>query len=387
MKKASNKTANNKTGRRSGDKPLVSVIVPVYNGEKYLKEMLDSVRGQNLKELEVLCINDGSEDRSGDIIQDIAKRDRRVRYLEQEHADAGAARNRALKMAQGKYVVFWDADDRFDRYALERMCRKMERRRADVCVCGVCEFTDTGKVYEAEGYLRMDMLPDKDPFNKFDIRERLFWFGSNVLWNKMFRRQFILKEKLQFQSIPQANDTAFVMLAMYLASAITCVDKKLVYYRTNNADSLTGRSSQTAFCPYQSFLYTFGKLREYPNFGKFKGSFCSKAARGIFRGMNNQTSFDAYAQLYDFLKREGLAALELDECRAEDMEEQWIYEDLERMKTFSAGDFLLYKTNERRMDRDQLKHTLRRVRKKLAVLLAVNERLKQIKRLAGRRMN
>ena len=62
---------------------MVSVIVPGYNGEKYLKEMLDSVRGQNLKELEVLCINDGSEDRSGDIIQDIAKRDRRVRYLEQ----------------------------------------------------------------------------------------------------------------------------------------------------------------------------------------------------------------------------------------------------------------------------------------------------------------
>ena len=101
--------------------------------------------------------------------------------------------------------------------------------------------------------------------------------------------------------------------------------------------------------------------------------------------MNNQTSFEAYTELYEFLKKEGFAALELDKCRREDMEETWIYEDLERMKTLSAGDFLLYKTNERRLDRDQLKYTLRRVRKKLALLLAMNERLKQIKRLAGRR--
>lgn len=379
------RTSKIKTGKRAGDKPLVSVIVPVYNGEKYLGEMLESVLRQTLGRFEVLCVNDGSEDSSGEIIRETAKKDRRVRYLEQEHTDAGAARNRGLERAQGRYVVFWDADDRFDKYALERMYRKMERVRADVCVCGVCEFTDGGKVYETEGYFRTDMLPGKDPFNKFDLRERLFWFASNVVWNKMFRRQFIQKENLKFQSIPQANDTAFVMLAMYLAASITWVDKKLVYYRTNNAVSLTGKSSETAFCPYQSYLYTYEKLRGYPNFPAFRSSFCSKAARGIFRGMNNQTSFDAYVKLYDFLLWEGFAALGIDECRMEDMEEKWIYEDLERMKVLPAGDFLLCKANERRIDRDQLKYTLRRVRRRLAFLLAVNERLKKLKRYAGRR--
>ena len=385
MRRVSRGKSGKRMGRGPADKPLVSVIVPVYNGEKYLKEMIGSVLLQTLGDFEVLCINDGSTDGSDEIIQNMMRRDKRVRYFEQEHADAGTARNRGLERAQGKYVVFWDADDKFDKWALERMCRKMEKTRADICVCGVCEFTDAGKVYEADGYLRTDMLPEKDPFNKFDVRERLFWFGSNVLWNKMFRRQFIVREKLRFQSIPQANDTAFVMLAMYLAALITCVDKKLVYYRTGNADSLTGRASENAFCPYQSFLYTFERLSRYPQFASFKNSFQSKALRGIFRGMNNQTSFEAYTELYEFLKKEGFAALELDKCRREDMEETWIYEDLERMKTLSAGDFLLYKTNERRLDRDQLKYTLRRVRKKLALLLAMNERLKQIKRLAGRR--
>lgn len=361
--------------------PLVSVIIPVYNAEKYLHQMLETVVKQTLKDIEIICVNDGSTDGSKEIIKQFQKRDNRILYLEQSNFNAGVARNRGLDAATGKYVVFWDADDKFDKRTLEILYKKAELKKADLCACGVNEFTDEGKVYEADGYLRVEYLPSKDPFNKFDIREYFFDFASNVLWNKLYRRLFLIENNLRFQNIRQANDTAFVMLSLYFAEAITCVNRKLVFYRVNNQNSLTGRSSETVFCPYEAYLHTLQEIKKYPDFPVVQKSFRNKTAKGIFRALNIQTSFEAYHELYDFLQNKGLEELELSECKKEEMEEEWIYHDLERMKTMSAGDFLIAKANERRWDRDQLKYTLRRVRRRLAPLLFLNQILKKIKSL------
>lgn len=361
--------------------PLVSVVIPVYNAEKYIKQMLGTVLDQTLEKIEVICVNDGSTDHSGEIIKELQKRDGRIIYKEQKNMTAGVARNVGLGLANGKYVVFWDADDKFDKHALECMYNKAELKKADICVCGVNEFTNEGKNYEADGYLRMDLIPKKDPFDKYNISERFFDFASNVLWNKMYRREFLLENKLHFQNIRQSNDTAFVMLSLYHAKAITCVEKKLVFYRVNNHNSLTGKSSETVFCPYEAYLYTLHEMKKHADFPMVEKSFKNKCAKGMFRALNIQTSFDAYVELYEFLQTEGLEHLGLSDCKKEDMEEEWIYHDLERMKTMSAGDFLIFKSNERRWDRDQLKYTLRRVRRRLAPLLFLNEKLKQIKRL------
>lgn len=363
----------------------VSVIIPVYNAGNYISQMLESVLGQSMQEIEIICVNDGSADDSGEIIRSFMSRDSRITLLEQPNINAGAARNRGLSQAKGKYVVFWDADDKFDRKALEIMCRKMQKTQADICVCGVCEFMGDGKVYETEGYLKMGLIPDKDPFNKFDLCDSIFNFGSNMVWNKMFRRKFLAEHHLCFQEIRQANDTAFVMKAVYGAERITCVDRYLAYHRMDNADSLTGRSSETVFCPYESYLFTLEELEKEPEFALVKRSFRNKAAMGMFRALNIQTSFNCYEVLYDFLQREGLERLGLTECGREDMEEEWMLADLERMQMMSAEEFLLCKANERRMDRDRLKYTLQRVRRRLSVLLAVNQKLKQIKGFAGRR--
>lgn len=359
----------------------VSVVIPVYNAGKYIGQMLESVLAQSIQEIEVICVNDGSTDNSCEVIRGFMSRDSRIKLLEQPNVNAGAARNRGLSQARGKYVVFWDADDQFDRRALEFMCRKMQKMQADICVCGVCEFAEDGKVYETNGYLKTALVPDKDPFNKFDMCDAIFSFGSNVVWNKMFRRKFLADHHLRFQEIRQANDTAFVMRALYLADRITCVDRFLAFYRTDNADSLTGKSSETVFCPYESYLYTLQELEKESDFELVKKSFRNKAAKGMFRALNIQTSFNSYEVLYDFLQREGFERLGLTECRKEDVEEEWICADLERIRMMSAEEFLLCKASERRMDRDQLKYTLRRVRRRLAVLLAVNERLKSVKGL------
>lgn len=374
-----------KKNTKNGKVTKVSVIVPVYNAGEYIGQMLESVLGQSMQEIEIICVNDGSTDNSGEIIRSFMDRDSRIMLLEQPNINAGAARNQGLLHARGKYVVFWDADDQFHRRALELMCRKMQRTQADICVCGVCEFVQGGKMYEADGYLKTEFIPDKDPFNKFDLRDTIFNFGSNMVWNKMFRRKFLVSHQLRFQEIRQANDTAFVMKAMFAADRITYVDRYLAFYRVDNADSLTMKSSETVFCPYESYLYTLQELEKEPEFALVKKGFRNKAAMGMFRALNIQSSFNSYEVLYDFLQREGFERLGLTECRKEDMEEEWVCTDLERIRMMSAEEFLLCKANERRMDRDQLKYTLRRVRRRLSVLLKVNQKLKRIKGLAGRK--
>ena len=374
-----------KKNTKNGKVTKVSVIVPVYNAGEYIGQMLDSVLGQSMQEIEIICVNDGSTDNSGEIIRSFMDRDSRIMLLEQPNINAGAARNQGLLHARGKYAVFWDADDQFHRRALELMCRKMQRTQADICVCGVCEFVQGGKMYEADGYLKTEFIPDKDPFNKFDLRDTIFNFGSNMVWNKMFRRKFLVSHQLRFQEIRQANDTAFVMKAMFAADRITYVDRYLAFYRVDNADSLTMKSSETVFCPYESYLYTLQELEKEPEFALVKKGFRNKAAMGMFRALNIQSSFNSYEVLYDFLQREGFERLGLTECRKEDMEEEWVCTDLERIRMMSAEEFLLCKANERRMDRDQLKYTLRRVRRRLSVLLKVNQKLKRIKGLAGRK--
>ena len=374
-----------KKNTKNGKVTKVSVIVPVYNAGEYIGQMLDSVLGQSMQEIEIICVNDGSTDNSGEIIRSFMDRDSRIMLLEQPNINAGAARNQGLLHARGKYVVFWDADDQFHRRALELMCRKMQRTQADICVCGVCEFVQGGKMYEADGYLKTEFIPDKDPFNKFDLRDTIFNFGSNMVWNKMFRRKFLVSHQLRFQEIRQANDTAFVMKAMFAADRITYVDRYLAFYRVDNADSLTMKSSETVFCPYESYLYTLQELEKEPEFALVKKGFRNKAAMGMFRALNIQSSVNSYEVLYDFRQREGFERLGRTECRKEDMEEEWVCTDLERIRMMSAEEFLLCKANERRMDRDQLKYTLRRVRRRLSVLLKVNQKLKRIKGLAGRK--
>ena len=104
----------------------VSVIVPVYNAQQYLETCMDSICGQTLKELEILCVDDGSTDASYEILQNYAKKDSRIKLLSQKNQYAGVARNHGMKYARGKYMAFLDADDYFECDMLEKMYERAE---------------------------------------------------------------------------------------------------------------------------------------------------------------------------------------------------------------------------------------------------------------------
>ena len=100
------------------EEPIVSVIIPVYNAEKFLKQCLNSVISQTLKEIEIICVDDGSTDNTNAILKAFSEKDQRITVIHQQNAGAGAARNNGLRRAKGKYLSFLDADDFFEKTML-----------------------------------------------------------------------------------------------------------------------------------------------------------------------------------------------------------------------------------------------------------------------------
>lgn len=115
--------------------PLISVIIPVYNAESYLLETLDSLCAQVFKDIEILCIDDGSTDESPKIIMSYSNKDQRVKYVYQNNSGPGAARNHGIKLAKGEYIVFQDADDLLHPQALTLLIGTAKKYEADVTIC------------------------------------------------------------------------------------------------------------------------------------------------------------------------------------------------------------------------------------------------------------
>ncbi len=116
------------------DRPRVSVIVPVYNAQSHLRQCLDSITGQTLREIEIFCVDDGSTDGSAQILEEYRGRDSRLHVIRQENAGAGAARNRGLAEASGEYLSFLDADDFFEPDMLESAYERAVSGNAQIVV-------------------------------------------------------------------------------------------------------------------------------------------------------------------------------------------------------------------------------------------------------------
>ena len=215
--------------------PIVTVIIPFYNVEAYFRECLDSVVNQSYPALEIVCVDDGSTDGSASVLETFMKADSRIRLVRQENRGLGEARNAGFLIATGKYTVFWDSDDYFHRNALEKMVLQAEEKNADVCICDVQQFdSETGRKLPAN-YL----LPYRgnDPFSWRDCPEKIF-SGSAVVWNKLYRTDFLKEHELRFSGVRKFEDLDFTLLVLRLAERITQVEEKLVYYRKNRAGSL-----------------------------------------------------------------------------------------------------------------------------------------------------
>lgn len=214
----------------------VSVVVPVYNTERYLKECIESLIHQTLLKVEFIFVDDGSTDRSVNLIEEYQKKDQRIQLIKQENQGAGVARNNGMREAKGKYIIFLDSDDFFALDMLEEAFLCAEQNQTEIIAFGYYMLNNL------DGAVRKAKEPSfpSGVFSMKDIGELFFDSYISAPWNKLFLKSFIEENKLSYQALKKCNDVYFTHMAAYLAKRIVFLKKSLVYYRVNNRNSLQG---------------------------------------------------------------------------------------------------------------------------------------------------
>ncbi|MBO5833348.1 MAG: glycosyltransferase [Alphaproteobacteria bacterium] len=237
--------------------PKVSVIVPVYNVEKYLAQCLDSILGQTLSEIEVICVDDGSTDNSMEILKEYAKRDNRITILSQQNLHAGVARNAGLAVARGEYLSFLDSDDWFDTDMLNQMYAKATKDQSDIVVCDADIYKDKDGTWDKPSYiLRLKEIPNpQEPFNKDTLGNKIFSFTGSAVWTKLYARDFVMKNNLFFQNLYSCNDIGMNTSALLLASKISVVNQRFVHYRRDTSGQITTHRGATAISIIHAYYY------------------------------------------------------------------------------------------------------------------------------------
>ena len=265
----------------------VSVVMPVYNAEKHLRECLDSLLGQTFKKIEIICVDDGSKDKSVSILGAYRQKDGRVRILRQKHLGAGEARNRGLMQARGTYVLFLDADDIFREDMLEKIALRGEKTSADVIVFGAKRYDDrTGKVMETPWYLRREMLPDKEVFSRKDLNGQLFIITIPSPWTKAFRREFVIREKIKFQNLKNSNDVYFVFMALAAAEKLSAVKEDLVLYRVFQKGSLQNQKTHHPLCFFEAYEAVYDELNRRGIYEEVALGFANSVLSGCVHNLN-----------------------------------------------------------------------------------------------------
>ena len=241
----------------------VSVIIPVYNSSRYLPKCIESMLNQTLKEIEIICVDDGATDASFDILNNYKNIDNRIKIIKQENKYAGEARNNGIKIAKGEYLFFLDSDDFSSDTLLEKVYFKGKDTNADVVFFGAKQYHEETNTYtDAHWYFDRKSLPQKEVFNKYDVPDKIFNITSMAPWTKIFRREFVQKEKLQFQALKNSNDIYFVMLAECFADRITFVDEDLTYYRVGRKGGLQNSKEEDPLCFMNALNAVYKELEE-----------------------------------------------------------------------------------------------------------------------------
>ena len=216
----------------------ISVIVPVYNTEKYLNECISSIINQTFEDIEVICIDDGSTDNSLNILKEYAKEDKRISIVHQDNMGISKTRNIGLGLAKGKYVTFIDSDDYFELTALEECYSIAEDQTMDILIFKFLNFdNETGEKIYSKNF-EMKHLKDKVGENVFNYRDVIEYFFriSPTTAGKFYRREFV--SDLRYVEGLIFEDNPFFIKAFLKADRVYFYDRHL-YHRRLRADSIT----------------------------------------------------------------------------------------------------------------------------------------------------
>lgn len=214
----------------------ISVIVPVYQVKAYLSECLESILSQTYPYLEIILVDDGSTDGSGELCDEYAKKDSRIRVIHKENGGLVSARKTAMKIASGKWIAYVDSDDWIDRDMYERMFRAAVENTADIVVAGhLKEFPDktiTWKNAIPAGSYEGQALKEEIFPRMLYNPETYHWALSPACWDKLMRKDLVLRYQMTVdERIWDGEDHAFIYAAILAARRICILDETPYHYR------------------------------------------------------------------------------------------------------------------------------------------------------------
>ncbi|MBX4263669.1 glycosyltransferase family 2 protein [Clostridium estertheticum] len=249
----------------------ISIIVPIYNGSKYIKECLEMIMDQTFKDFELIIIDDGSTDNSKEMCKEYAKIDSRIKLISKENGGTWAARNRGIDESIGKYIIFLDCDDWYENNLFEKMYESIKNNDVDLVISGQTNvFVDKdGKVIR-----KATVLPNKYNFKTKDeilsnyilLREEEI---GDTLWNKIYKSEIIKKYNLKFENYKRGEDTIFN--ANYYQHIDKCIviSEALYNYRIENANPVWLKYSDNYLDIVRSENDNIvGKLKEWGKYSK-----------------------------------------------------------------------------------------------------------------------
>ncbi len=332
----------------------VSVVVPVYNASPFLGQCLDSILEQTLQEIEIICVDDGSTDDSPNILKEYSDRDGRITLVRQQNLYAGAARNRGMRMASGKFIIFWDADDFFEPDCLKEMYNKAEKTEADIVICE-CIAYDNEEQQDVDCYMSINdhYLPNKNIFSREDMPDDIFQTFTGCLWDKLFRLDFVKRNYLKFQDIRTAEDIPFAYMALALADRITTVRKNYIHYRKYVENSLESTKKDSWNSTLLAYDAVYKDLKKRGLLEQLQRSIDRSAVQRILRVLLTLYDETAYEEMYKKLKNETLIKFDWANHNKEYYKNDAVYDRLHRLiGSFTAKEYFMKEWKALQKERD-----------------------------------
>ncbi len=243
--------------KRVNEMVKVSVIVPVYNVRDYLKQCMHSISNQTLKDLEIICINDGSTDGSGQILDAYAAKDRRIKVVHKKNTGYGHTMNIGLDIAQGEYIGIVESDDFIENNMYEDLYRIAQELDLDFIKSNYWKYSNAGKVLD----IGSSVCNFNTVLSRYENLEKIF--AARCIWAGIYKREFLIKNQIRFLETPGASyqDTSFAFKTSVTAKRGYFTDNAYVYYRIDNENSSV-KSKEKIFCVCDEMAECWRYLQE-----------------------------------------------------------------------------------------------------------------------------
>lgn len=272
----------------------VSIVVPIYNVEKYLRQCLDSIAKQTLKEIEVICVNDGSTDSSPEIIKEYVERDPRFKCIDKPNTGYGNSMNRGFDMACGEYIGIVESDDYADPDMFEKLYRRAHEYHLDAVKSGYYLYYSKPKEKNVKQVIVSGSLAGKTicPREDFKAKQEMvdFYNIKPTIWSAIYRREFIRENNIRFNETPGASyqDASFNFKVWACANKAQLVADAYLHYRQDNENSSVN-SKGKVFCVCDEYEEMKRFLEAHPLY------------KGKLEYIRNRIKYDSYMWNYERL--------------------------------------------------------------------------------------